>query len=278
MKGEVRIDPMEDILSYYSRGDEGSRLVSGSGRLELARTKEILRRYLPPSPSTIVDVGGGPGIYSLWLARAGYEVHLVELVHKHVEQARAASEAHKDHPITTIEQGDARKLSHADGSVDAVLLLGPLYHLTERSDRLAALREARRVVRPGGVIVVAAISRFASLLAGLTEGHIDDPRFVRILERDLVDGQHRNKSESLSYFTKAFFHRPEELIAEVRDSGLENVAILPVEGAVWLAKSFDERWADQERREQLLDLVRRTENESSLLMLSPHLLAIAERS
>jgi ubiquinone/menaquinone biosynthesis C-methylase UbiE len=268
---------MEDLLSYYSRYDEANRLFEGSGRLELARTQETLTRCLPPAPCSVVDVGGGPGVYSLWLARAGYEVHLVELVPEHVEQARAASAAQKDYPVASIRAGDARELPQADGSVDAVLLLGPLYHLTERSERLDALREAHRVLRLGGVMVAAAISRFASLMAGLTEGHIDDPEFVRILERDLQDGQHRNRPEILSYFTRAFFHRPEELLDEVQDAGLRNVSILPVEGPAWLAKDFEARWADRSRREQLLNLVRRTEEESSLLMMSPHLLAIAER-
>ena len=269
---------MGDLFDYYNRYDEASRLVEGSGPLELVRTQEILTRHLPPVPCTVVDVGGGPGIYSLWLARTGYEVHLVELVPKHVEQALAASDAQKDYPVTSIQSGDARELPQVDGSVDAVLLLGPLYHLTERSERIAALREAHRVLRPGGVMVAAAIGRFASLMAGLTEGHIDDPKFVRILKRDLLEGQHRNPPENLRYFTRAFFHRPEELLDEVRDSGFNNVSVLPVEGPVWLAKDFERRWADRRRREQLLDLVRRTEDEASLLMMSPHLLAIAKRS
>jgi ubiquinone/menaquinone biosynthesis C-methylase UbiE len=269
---------MKDLLSYYSRYDEANRLFKGAGRLELARTQEILTRFLPPAPCTVLDVGGGPGVYSLWLARAGYEIHLVDLAPEHVEQARAASSAQKDHPVTSIQAGDARKLPQFDCSVDAVLLMGPLYHLTERSERLAALREAHRVLRPGGVIVAAAISRFASLMAGLTEGHIDDPEFVRILERDLHEGQHRNLPENLGYFTRAFFHRPEELIGELQDAGLSAVSVLPVEGPVWLANDFEARWADKSRRKQLLDLVRRTEKEASLLMVSPHLLAIAERS
>ncbi len=95
----------------------------GSGPLELARTQEILTRFLPPAPCSVVDVGGGPGVYTLWLARAGYDVHLVELAPEHVEQARVASGAQKDHPVTSIQAGDARKLPQVDGSVDAVLLL-----------------------------------------------------------------------------------------------------------------------------------------------------------
>lgn len=269
---------MEDLLNYYDRSGEANRLVEGSGPLELARTQEILLRYLPPVPSIVLDVGGGAGIYSLWLARAGYDVHLIELAPKHVEQARAASDAQQDYPVASICCGDARRLPRGDGSVDAVLLLGPLYHLTERLERLAALREAHRVLRPEGVLVAAAISRFASLMAGLTRGHIDDPEFVRILERDLLEGQHRNPTDNVTYFTRAFLHHPEELLAEVEEADFRDVSVLPVEGPVWLAKDFDQRWADQRQREQLLDLVRRTEREGSLLMLSPHLLAVARRS
>ena len=73
----------------------------------------------------------------------------------------------------------------ADASVDAVLLLGPLYHLTERADRVRALAEGRRVLRPGGVLAAAAISRYASAVDGLFRGHLREPGFEAIVERDL---------------------------------------------------------------------------------------------
>ena len=75
-----------------------------------------------------------------------------------------------DKPIQSISLGDARNLEWGDGSVDVVLLLGPLYHLPVRSDRIAALSEAFRVLKPGGLLFAVGISRFASTLSGLIDG------------------------------------------------------------------------------------------------------------
>ena len=97
---------------------------------------------LPPVPAMIIDAGGGAGAYACWLAVKGYQVHLIDPVTKHVEQARAASAKQSAHPLASAEIGDARSLQQSDGSADAVLLLGPLYHLVDKEDRLAALREA----------------------------------------------------------------------------------------------------------------------------------------
>jgi ubiquinone/menaquinone biosynthesis C-methylase UbiE len=266
-----------EIGSHYAAGSEAGRLASGSGRLELARTQEILRRFLPPPPAVVADVGGGPGLYACWLAGLGYEVHLSDPVPLHVAQAEAASRARPTHPVAGFAVGDARALGRPDDSTDAVLLLGPLYHLTGRADRLAALREARRVLRPGGVFVAAAISRFASALDGLRAGYLDDPAFAAIVGRDLTDGQHRNPTGHPAYFTTAFFHHPEELRQEVEDAGLTRGQVLAVEGPAWLLQDFDAHWDDPGRRERLLDVVRRTEAEPTLLGMSAHLLAVARK-
>ena len=174
-------------------------------------------------PRVVLDVGGGPGRYSCWLAEQGYDVHLIDPVEKHLKQARQASRSQPDHPLASATQGDARSLDFGDGRADAVLLMGPLYHLPARDDRLSALREARRVLKPGGLLIAKAINRFASLLDGLIKSYIDDPSFVPILLRDLEEGQHRSQSDALSYFTTAFFHRPEELEGEVFEVGFDNL-------------------------------------------------------
>ena len=176
-----------EMLEHYASGYESQRLLQGSSQIELARTQELITRYAPPPPAIVFDIGGGPGVYAFWLAKLGYEVHLIDATPLHVEQARQASLLQLDAPLAEIEVGDARDVKRADMSVDFVLLLGPLYHLTERNDRLTALREAHRILKPGGILLAAAISRFASLFDGLRQGLFEDPTFAPIVERDLTE-------------------------------------------------------------------------------------------
>jgi SAM-dependent methyltransferase len=164
----------------------------------------------------------------------------------------------------------------SDSSFDAVLMLGPLYHLTERTDRVTAWREARRAVRPGGVVIAAAISRYASLFDGLARSRLIDSQFRSIVEADLLDGQHRNDARRPGWFTTAYFHHPSELPDECRDAGLDPVRVLGVEGlAAWLDDLAD-RFS--ELQETILFSARAVESEPSLLGLSPHLLAVARRA
>jgi SAM-dependent methyltransferase len=262
---------VDDVQAFYAAGLEGGRLLSGAGPLERARTEEVLARVLPPPPARVLDVGGGTGVYARWLAGRGYEVHLVDPIPRHVEEARASA------ALAGARIGDARALQEADASFAAVLLLGPLYHLTAEADRVRALAEARRVLRPRGVVVAAAISRYASLLDGLFRGLVDDPDFLSILDRDLREGQHRNPTRRLDYFTTAYFHRPHELAGEAAAAGLEGAGVLAVEGPAWLIADFEERWRDEGRRQSLLALLRQIETEPAALSMTAHLLLTARR-
>jgi ubiquinone/menaquinone biosynthesis C-methylase UbiE len=267
--------PASEILGYYAKGLEQDRLFQGRCQLERVRTQELLARHLPPPPAIVLDVGGGPGAYAHWLANQGYEVHLVDPVMLHVEQAASDCEP-GNRPLASARVGDARRLDDPTMSVDAVLLMGPLYHLTERADRLQALREARRVVRPGGWLFAVGISRFTSLLDGISSGYLDDPTFARIVEQDLRDGQHRNPDNQPGYFTTAFFHHPDELQAEVREAGWAIVETVGIEGpGWWLPREFADWWDDADRRDRLLAAVRAVEREPSLLGLGPHLMVVA---
>jgi SAM-dependent methyltransferase len=258
-------DDLLDLERHYVAGLERDRLVDDEGapRLELVRTLELLARFLPPAPADVLDVGGGPGPYAARLAAEGYRVVLVDLLSTHVEEARA-------HGSFEAEVGDARRLRQEDDSFDAVLLMGPLYHLTERADRARALREAHRVLRPGGRLVAVAISRFASLFDGLTRER-REPQFWAAIERDLRDGQHRTPDpDRPEWFTTAFFHHPDELRTEVDEAGFAVEAMLGIEGPGWLV---EHQWADRDRRERLLFAARAVEAEPSLLGGSSHILA-----
>ncbi len=122
--------------------------------------------------------------------------------------------------------------------------MGPLYHLPDAADRIAALREAVRVLAPAGLVAVAAISRYASALDGLARGLGADQAFVRIRDRDLRDGQHRNDTGRPDYFTTAYFHRPDDLREELEAAGFEDVGVYGVEGPGWMVARFRRRWQD----------------------------------
>jgi SAM-dependent methyltransferase len=264
------------IQRYYEQGRERERLTRGGGRLELVRMQELLQRYLPPPPADVLDVGGGPGVYAAWLANAGYRVHLVDPLPLHVEQAADAAAAQPDYPFTTAV-GDARRLDEPDASFDAALLLGPLYHLTERAERLVALAEARRVLRPSGLVLVMAISRFASLLDGLRQGILGDPEAVQVIEETLRSGQHWNPGLERypGWFTTAFFHHPDELAAEVAESGLILEDLIGIEGP---GEFVGTGWDHPQQRPHIVWTARAVEQEASLLGMSSHLLAVGRKS
>ena|GEM_PF-1987562 len=167
-------DGPDDLQRGPAEYDEGvreeERADSGHGVLEFERTQEILLRHLPPAPAVVADIGGGPGRFALWLAGLGYRVEHRDIVAAHVEHVRgAAAEVGAD---VDTAVGDARDLDLDDESVDAVLLLGPLHHLPSAADRLQVLREARRVVRPGGAVFAAAVSRRGARLDGVLHAEL----------------------------------------------------------------------------------------------------------
>ena len=218
-------DLAPEIRAYYERAGEVDRLKGGfpSGPLELLRTKEIVLRFIGPAPLDVLDIGGGAGVHAAWLAQRGDQVQLVDPVPLHVEQARAAI------PGINAELGDARQLAQADDSADVVLLLGPLYHLVDRHERLLALSEARRVLRDGGLLFAAAISRFAALLDLLVRlDRLHEPEVLAAVSACVEKGVLRGASAGL--FTTAYFHLPRELAAEVTEAGFADPRIFNVEG------------------------------------------------
>ena len=151
MSDDPRLD--RDIAVHYELGVERTRLATHF-RLELVRTREMLGHYLPPPPATVFDIGGGTGAYALLLADDGYEVHLLDPVELHVREAsdawaRRAGSACGSGGLAQAVVGDARDLPFQDASAAAVLLLGPLYHLTRREDRLLALPRGLPRARTG---------------------------------------------------------------------------------------------------------------------------------
>ena len=271
----MAMKPDPQVASYYANAAEEDRLTQGAAILEEARTRELIRRHAPPIPAIVLDVGGGAGAYSFWLADLGYTVHLVDAAPRLVAEAQRRCGGKTR--LESYAIGDARALDVGDRLADVVLLLGPLYHLTEASDRAAALAEAKRVLKPGGWVFGAVISRFASALDGLSRDLFHDPRFWPIVRRDLAEGQHRNPTERIDYFTTAYFHRPDEAVREFGAAGFTAPVVYGIEGPGWLLADVGERMNDPRHRADLLDVARALERDSSILGVSAHLLVVAQR-
>lgn len=209
------------IDDYYGRRfEEAGRLsVHALGRLERERTQELLLRFLPPAPARVLDVGGGPGVHAAWLASLGYDVLLIDPVARHVDQAGR-------YGTFTAAQGDARDLAVPDASADAALLLGPLYHLVEPADRARALREARRVVRPRGLIAAAFISRQGPIFDVAAQLGVNDDRVYD----DLSTLSDRGENAFESGFTVAYFHTLDEIRDDFAAADLAAPDVFGVEG------------------------------------------------
>jgi SAM-dependent methyltransferase len=268
------VDPA--VSAFYHHTPEEDRLGQGAFQLEAARTRELIGRFAPAAPATVVDVGGAAGAYALWLAEAGYVVHLIDAVPRLVAEAQRRSAA-AVRPLASCRVGDARSLDIPDATADMVLLLGPLYHLTDDADRVRALAQACRILKPGGWLLAAGISRCSSALDGLARDLLHDPSFLAIVEQDLRDGQHRNPTDRLDYFTTAYFHLPDELAEEGRAAGLGVIGVFGIEGPGWIMPDISERMADDRRRAALMDVARMLETDPSVVGTSAHLMLVARR-
>ncbi len=270
-------DENKKVVEYYSSFDEQGRLSDSWGQIEFIRTQSLIKRYLAKPPAVILDIGGAAGRYSCWLARNGYEVHLVDPVPLHIEQAKEASNQQPETPIASFRVGDARQLEFDDEIADAVLLLGPLYHLVDEQERNRCLIEANRVLKMGGYLFAVGISRFASTIDGLVSGYFLDPVFQEIVKGDLETGQHRNPSNNPAYFMDTYFHHPDELKSEVASAGIDVSSVVAVEGISYLIKDIDKNWEIDENRAFLLKIIDKVESEPSLIGASPHIMCIGTK-
>lgn len=194
----------ERLRRHYERNDEAARLW-GTARGELARlrTWDIFERFLPSS-GRIADIGGGPGTHAAHLAERGYEVVLVDPDQRHIDQAtRTGTKAG-----FSCHLGDARALALPDASFDAALLLGPLYHLVDAADRQRALREALRVLRPGGRLLAEVITRHTWIIDATSQGLLSGQDIWGTFDLNLRTGLSNDPAEVPEEVFWAYFHLP----------------------------------------------------------------------
>jgi len=264
-----------EIDQFYSDAAEEKRLTYGLGPLEFERNKELIARFLPKSPAFIIDVGGGPGVYTEWLATIGHIVHLIDPVNKHIQQAQKRASKLKK-PFTAA-LGEARSLDFPTASTDVIIEHGPLYHLQQRADRIKALKEAYRVLKPGGIMLGFAINHSVSTLTGLLNGMIHDDQFYNMCMDELKTGLHNPPAAWPGILPEAFFHKPNELLDEVTEAGFTRVELRAVEGMIWLDAKYFESRSNPDKKEKMMSLLKSTEQSMELLCFSPHMMVCGRK-
>jgi len=264
-----------DVLAGYNAGIEKGRLHRGLGLIEFERTKEILLENLPPAPAVIYDIGGGYGEYSFWLTSLGYDVYLYDIAEENIRMSMDMGEK-LSLKLKDAKVEDARSIDRPDASADAILLLGPLYHIVESEERISCLKECYRLLKTNGVLFTGNITRYSTMLKYISlydiQPHINDSEFYNIIENTVKNGIHTKKPMGLAYF-----HTPKELKEELETANFCDVDLRGVIGPCWLIRNLDEVWKDLEKRETIMKVVRLLEKEESLMGISTHFLSISKK-
>ncbi len=268
MKNKALIS--KKLEDFYNKASEETRLEKGMGIFEFERIKALIQQHISKPNTTIIDVGGGTGKYSEWLSKEGHQVHLIEPVLKHIKLAEKRAKKLKN-PFS-IAIGKAQELPYKSGIADLVILHGPLYHLQDKTERINAILEAKRVLKKGGIILGFAINATASTVVGLMNGMIHANSFFEMCKTELTTGIHNAPKDFPFLLADAFYHKPEQLKEEFFEQKLEFINLFAVEGMVWLDNTYFANMLDKKKSKTLKALQKLTENDEYLLPFSPHMM------
>ena len=275
------------VLAGYNAGIERNRLRTGIGRIEFMRTKEILLETLPEAPAVIYDIGGAYGEYAWWLSSLGYEVHLFDLSRTNIGMSAELAEEYPGCSLASAEVCDARSIPRPDKSADAVLLMGPLYSITEYEERLLAIKECRRLLKDDGFLFSAALTPYSVLVSRLAVYHeddskkrreLDDPAVISMIERALADGCYINPERKIADgLGSSHLHTAKALKEELFCGGFETRTVYGVMGGAWLAPNIEELLEHEETRNVLMKTVRMIDTHEEIIGLAGHLLAVSRK-
>ncbi|AWW29411.1 SAM-dependent methyltransferase [Echinicola strongylocentroti] len=264
-----------NIEIFYEKVSEENRLNKGMGIFEFERIKLLIEKYTPGSNTKIIDVGGGTGKYSEWLAKNGHQVHLVDPVSKHIKIAQNRADKLKNK--FSVHYGESRKLKFPNNYADLIILHGPLYHLQKKEDRDLSIQEAKRVLKNNGIILAFAINYTASTLVGLLNGLIHKSTFLEMCMEELTTGKHNPPDDFPWLLAEAYYHKPEQLKEEFINQGLIYINMYAIEGMAWLDKDYFANMLNDKRKKTLLELIQVTENDPYLLPFSPHMMIAVKK-
>ncbi len=262
------------VERYYDQSPqrEWDRLEVLHDRIEYAVTLRALDEFLPRPPAAILDIGGGPGRYAIVLTERGYAVTLADLSRANLDFARERA-AEANVTLAAIEHADARDLTRfSDSTFDAVLLMGPLYHLLDEGDRRRAVREALRVLRKGGTLFTAFITRYAPLRFWAKH----DPTFVYEHRAAFEAMINEGLAPDLRGFTDTYLERPDGVAPLVEQAGAATVTIVGCEGVLSMIRDrvnelTDDAW------EYWIDLNYRLGKDPSTHGIAEHLLHVGRK-
>lgn len=216
-----------DVIRNYYDAEVEKEWMRIDGRPEFLLTCRYLDRYIKPG-DRVLDIGGGPGRYALRLAQKGCEVTLLDLSPENVRFARA--KANEQGLTLHAVEGDARTADvTVKGPFDHVLLMGPLYHLQEETDRAKAVNASLRLLKPGGLVYVSFINLYSGLIYAMKhepEAVIDKNELTLAYMQAMLD----DKSFSGELFTHAFFIKPTEVLPFMAQFPLEKLHFFGQEG------------------------------------------------
>ena len=267
------MDDLTDIRDLYNDAWDVEDTRLARHRLEADITWRYPDRHLPPA-GRLLEIGFGTGAYTFPLASRGYRITAVDLAEGLVARCKAKADELGLGDRIDFRAGDARTLEGIPrGEFDAVLLMGPLYHLVLEADRMAALRSACTCLKPAGVIFSALISRFAVLGRLIRR----DPAWIENEEvvRSVMQHGHRPHDAPRGGF-RGYFARTDEVAPMHEAAGFRTVRIAGVEPVV---SAYDETYnaLTGTRRDRWLDLLFEVSGEPSMVASSIHLLYIGRR-
>lgn len=210
---------MTELEKYYNKFNEEKRLNSRHGQVEFTTSMKYIHTYLPDDPhAKILDVGAGTGRYSVALAEEGYDVTAVELVKYNLGILKQKNSTVKAY------QGNALKLSRfPDKEFDMVLVFGPMYHLLTTEEKVQALKEAKRVLKNDGVMLVAyCMNEYSILTYGFRQNHI-----LECLENGKISKDFRVQPKAEDLYD---YVRLEDMDAYNKAAGLKRIKVISADG------------------------------------------------
>ncbi len=275
------------VLAGYNAGIERNRLRSGIGLIEFERTKEILLEKLPKPPAIVYDIGGAYGEYAWWLASLGYEVHLFDLSETNIAMSAELAAEYPGIKLASATVCDARLVPRPDRSADVVLLMGPLYSITEYEERILAIKESGRLLKDDGILFSAALTPYSVLVSRIFVYHendtekrkeLDNPAVISMIERALEDGCYINPEKKIANgIGSSHLHTAKALREELSMGGFNTSTVHGVMGGAWLAPNLNELLANEETKALLMKTIRMLDTHEEIIGLSGHLLAVSRK-